>query len=334
MNRWVVEAGSPKTAGRHRNGVDTLTDVIHEGMMGMDEGARTTARLGDVLNRAGRVVIAEASPAKADSAGVARIVVTGAEIADLARVLALVDGGTGDRCRCNGWPTIMVHDVKGELIACWTLHHQSSLQGIGDCDADLRDGPAVSAWLAERGLTRSQEVQAELAVREAEADRRRLRWLQAAPAGLRDAAMEISNPPGRDPEAWSGRLRDAKARLAARVEDDYPDGIERIRALLAWAGVPARESTGGLKWYDMAVQHLLLAEDADLILTALATGSPSPAQLDGAAQLFASLEWTGAQGKHLPEPLRSMLIEHIRADGTDPMRFRMHHGYYGAEQSA
>ncbi|MFD7262679.1 hypothetical protein [Streptomyces sp. NPDC059874] len=308
--------------------------MIYEGTMGMDEGAPTTARLRDVLNRAERVVIAEGSPDEADSAEVARIVVTGTEIADLAQLLAIVDGGTGDRCRCNGWPTIVVHDVKGELIACWTLHHQSGLRGIGDCDADLRDGPALTEWLAERGLTGSREVQAGLAVQEAEEDRRRLRWLQAAPAGLRDAAMDVFDPPGRDLEAWSGRLRDAKARLAALVQDGYPDGIERIRVLLAWAGVPARESTGGLKWYDMAVEQQLLAEDPDLILAALAARPLSPAQLDGAAQLFGSLEWTGAHGKQLPEPLRSMLIGHIQADGTDPMRFRMRHGYYGAERSA
>ncbi|MFI9332522.1 hypothetical protein ACIGZJ_33945 [Kitasatospora sp. NPDC052868] len=151
--------------------------------------------------------------------------------------------------------------------------------------------------------------------------------------GLRDVAMEVSNPPGRDLEAWSDRLREAEARLAKLVQDGHPDGIERIRVLLAWAGTSARESTGGQKWYDTAVEQLLLAEDPDLILTALATGSPSPVQLDGAAQLFGSLDWTGTHGKDLPEPLRSVLIGHIRADGTDPMRLRMRHGHYGAERS-
>ncbi|MET9880997.1 hypothetical protein ABZZ36_41385 [Actinacidiphila glaucinigra] len=253
---------------------------------------------------------------------------------DLARVLAIVDGGTGDRCLCNGWPTIMVHDAKGELIACWTLHHQTGLRGIGDCDADLRDGPALTQWLTVRGLTGSRKEQKELALQEAQGDRRRLRWLQAAPAALRDAATQVSNPPGRDLDAWSDRLRDAEARLAALVQDGYPDGNERIRVLLAWAGTSARESTGGLMWYDTAVQQLLLAEDPDLILTALATTSPSPVQLDGAVQFFSSPEWTGAYGRYLPEPLRSMLVGHIQADGTDPMRFRLHHGYYGAEQPA
>ncbi|MFD4246832.1 hypothetical protein ACFWP3_35375 [Streptomyces sp. NPDC058525] len=308
--------------------------MIYEGTTGMDEGAPTTARLRDVLDRAGHVVIAEGPPDKADSADVARIVVTGTEIAGLAHVLAIVDGGTGDRCRCRGWPTITVHDVKGELIACWTLHHQTGLRGIGDCDADLQDGPALTEWLAERGLTGSREVQAGLALQEAEEDRRRLRWIQAAPAGLRDTAVEVSEPPGRDLQARSGRLRDAEARLARLVHESYPDGVERIRILLAWAGVAARESTGGLMWYDMAIQQQLLSEDHELILTALATGSPSAAQLDGAAEIFGSLEWTGAHGKRLPEPLRSMLIGHIQADGTDPMRFRMRHGYYGAKRSA
>ncbi|MFE1440522.1 hypothetical protein [Streptomyces sp. NPDC058739] len=305
--------------------------MIYEGTKGVDEGAPTTARLRDVLNRAERVLIVEGPPSEVNSAGVARIAVTGTEIADLAQLLAIVDGGTGDRCRCHGWPTILVHDVDDELIACWTLHHQTGIRGIGDCDADLLDGPALTEWLAERGLTGSRQAQAELAEQEAEEDRRRLRWLEAAPDALRDAAMELSEPPGNDMEAWSDRVGDAEDRLAALVQACYPDGIERIRVLLAWAGASARASSGGLKWYDMAVEQQLLAEDPDLILTALAAQSPSPAQLDGAAQVFASLEWTEAHGRQLPEPVRSTLIAHIEASGTDPMRFRMRHGYYGAE---
>ncbi|MFE5330537.1 hypothetical protein ACFRCG_29540 [Embleya sp. NPDC056575] len=298
----------------------------------MDEGVPTTARLRDVLSRAGRVVIAEGSPDEVDSVSVARTVVTGAEIADLARLPAIVDGGTGDRCR--GRPTVMVHDGEGEPIACWTPHHQSGLRGLGDCDADLRDGPALTEWLAERGLTGSRKVQAMLAAQRAAEAQRRQRRLQAAPAGLRDAARDVSEPPGRDSAAWSGRLRDAEARLGALVRVAYPDRIERILVLPAWAGVPARESAGGLTWYDRVVEQLLPAEDPDLILAALTARSPSPAQLDGTAELFASHEWTEAHGTRLPEPLRSMLLGHIRADGTDAMRFRMCHGYYGAEPSA
>ncbi|MFJ2238999.1 hypothetical protein [Streptomyces sp. NPDC087859] len=307
--------------------------MIYEGTAGMTEGAPTTARLREVLNRAGHVVIVEGPRAAVDRADVARTVVSGAEIDGLARLLAIVNGGTGDRCRCMGWPTIMVYDVHGELIACWVLHHQSGLRGLGDCDADLRDGPALTEWLAERGLTRSREVRSELAAQDAEADRRRTRWVRAAPAGLSDAAADVAQPPGRDHMAWSRRLQEAKARLAALSRQRYPDGIERIRVLLAWAGIPSRESTGGLQWYDLAVQEQLLGEDPALVLAAAATRPSSPDRLDGAAELFGSTKWTEAHGRGLPKPLRSMLSEHIRADGTDAMRFRMSHGYYGAKRT-
>lgn len=310
-----------------------VADMVDEGTVGMAEGAPTTARLREVLDRSVRVVIVEAPPHEADRTDAPRIVVTGAEIADLARFLAIVDGGNGDRCRCYGWPTITAYGANGEPTARWTLHHQSGVRGIGDCDADLRDGPALTAWLAERGLTRSREVQAELAVMDAEEERRRMRWVRAAPAGLTDAAMEMARPPGRDEEAWSNHVDEAEGRIGALARHLHTDGTERVRALLAWAGIPSRETTSGLMWYDMAVQRLLLAEAPELLLAAFAAGAPSAAQLDGAAALFSSLEWTKAHGRQLPEPVKSMLIAHIRESGTDPMRFRMQHGYYGAERS-
>ncbi|MGV9451599.1 hypothetical protein [Streptomyces sp. NPDC003635] len=306
--------------------------MIDNGTAARSEGAPTNARLRDVLSRAGHVVIVEAPPDEADFADRARTVVTGDDIADLARLLSIVDGGNGDRCRCGGWPTIRVHDADGRLIACWTLHHQSGLRGLGDCDADLRDGPALTEWLAERGLTRSREVQAELAVQATEAERRRMRWIQAAPAGLTDLAAEVAAPPDHDHEGWSRRLRQSEDRLAALLRRTYPDGIERVRVLLAWAGIASREPGGGQKWYDAVVQRRLLAEDPSLILAVSSERPLSRAQLDGAAELLASLPWTTAHGRQLPEPLRSMLLGHIQADGTDAMRFRARHGYYGAAE--
>jgi hypothetical protein len=307
--------------------------VNHEQAEGAGEDRPTTARLRQVLDSAERVVIVEASPVEADSADLPRLTVTGAEIGELARLLAIVDGGTGDKCRCDGWPTITVYGTQGEPIARWTLHHQSGLRGLGDCDADLRDGPALTAWLAERGLTRSRWVQEELAREEAEEERRRTGWVRAAPEGLAQAAADVARPPGRDYEAWSDGRQHAGDRLAALVRQHHPDSGERIRLLLAWLGVSARRSSGGLKWYDMAVLRQLLAENPGLVLAACVETPLHPAQLDGAAELFSTVEWTKAQGRNLPEPLKSLLVEHIRADGTDAMRFRVNHGYYGAERT-
>ncbi|GLW48857.1 hypothetical protein Stsp02_45190 [Streptomyces sp. NBRC 14336] len=74
-----------------------------------------------------------------------------------------------------------------------------------------------------------------------------------------------------------------------------------------------------------------LAHDSPAdILTALTTSSPSPLQLDGASSLFCSLDWTQAQGRHLPDALSTALTDHIVATGTEPMRFRLRAGYYGA----
>lgn len=310
-----------------------LAGVTHQGSPGTGEGPPTTARLRAVLARAARVEIVEGPPDQTGSADLPRLVVTGGEIADLAQVLSIVDGGTGDRCLCIGWPTILIHDPSGRLIARWSLHHQTGLRGLGDCDADLQDGPALTAWLAERGLTGSQRVQAELAVQENKAEQRRIRWIHAAPAGLSHAAADVAEAPGDDLLAWSGRLREAEKRLVTHTRRHYPDAIERIRVLLAWAGIRSRESSGGSMWYDMAVLRQLLAEDADILLAALTVRPPDPAQLDGAAELFGSLEWTNAHGRKLPEPLKSVLIGHIEAIGTDAMRFRMDHGTYGAQRS-
>ncbi|MFD8723459.1 HupE/UreJ family protein [Streptomyces sp. NPDC059629] len=95
-----------------------------------------------------------------------------------------------------------------------------------------------------------------------------------------------------------------------------PASGERIRLLLAWAGTSVRAAGGGLMWYDTAVLGRLLTEDPALLLAACAAPPLSAAQLDGAAELFATLEWTQVRGEQLPEPLRSLLIDHIRTDGT------------------
>ncbi|MFI5533847.1 hypothetical protein ACIA8O_35460 [Kitasatospora sp. NPDC051853] len=292
--------------------------------------APTNARLREVLDRAGQVVIIEAPPGEEDEPGRPRTVVTGDDIAELAGLLAVVDGGTGDLCRCLGWPAVRVYGRDGERIADWSLHHQAGLRGLGDSDADLVDGPALTEWLAGRGLTGSREAQEWLAAEEEREERRRRRWIGAAPAGLAEVAAEVAAPPGRDDEAWSDALDEAERRFVALALELYPEAAVRIPLLLAWAGVKTRESTGGSTWYDQVVISRLLDEEPALVLAALAGDEPpSAAQLDGASELFAGLAWTRAHGRVLPEPVRSRLSAHIEADGTGTMRWRLAHGCYG-----
>lgn len=283
-----------------------------------DDEPPTTAALRRVLDGAAQVVVVEASPDEVDAPDAARTVVSGAGLAELVRLLAIVDGGTGDRCRCPGWPTILVRDASGRDLAQWTLHHQTGLRGVGDSDADLRDGPALTDWLATRGLTGSRETQQLLAEYEAQEEFRRAAWVRAAPPGLTEVA-----------EAASRQEDDAEERLADLAARRYPDPAERITLLLAWAGFPAHAPPvpgGGTPWYELAPERLLLAESAESIFEALASAPPTAAQLDGAADLFTTLVWKKKRPDP-PELLRAALIAHVSATGTDGMRSRMRHGY-------
>ncbi|WP_433342102.1 hypothetical protein [Micromonospora sp. CA-111912] len=289
--------------------------------IGSGDEAPSTAMVERVLADAAEVLIIEASVDELDRPAAARIVVSDRDIAELTRLLAVVDGGTGDRCLCLGWPTILVSDAAGREIARWTLHHQSGIRGLGSCDADLRDGPGLTGWLADRGLTGSREVQQMLARQAAEGEARRVQWVKAAPSALAEAA-----------EATSRRESGAEERLADLVTRRYPEANERIRTLVAWAGFPPRHTTmGGTPWHELAPQRMLLAEPTESIFIALTSVSLAPIQLDGAAELFTSLQWTGSRRADIPESLRSLLIAHVSATGTDPMKFRMRHGY-GTEQ--
>jgi hypothetical protein len=166
----------------------------------------STARVHGVLANSAEVLIVEAGPDELDRVDAARVVVTGDGIAGLARVLAVVDGGTGGRCRCPGWPTIVVSDADGRELARWTVHHQRSLGGLGDSDAELRDGAALTEWLAAHGLTGSRDAQLGLAREEAAFEARRVRWVAAAPAGLDRSprrSRAVKRTPSSDWRTWS-----------------------------------------------------------------------------------------------------------------------------------
>ncbi|MFF4345620.1 hypothetical protein ACFY00_37655 [Kitasatospora sp. NPDC001540] len=297
-------------------------------MGGRDTGRPSTAWLREELARAARVVVVEAAPREVDRPGAARLELTGDGIAELAALLAIVDGGTGDVCRCPGGPTILLHGADGVRFATWSLHHGTDLRGVGDCDAQLLHGAALDDWLAERGLTGPREVREESAAEDARQERRRQRWLAAAPPELAAAAAEVARDSD-DLVAWSEQQRHARAGFAGLVRRHWPDRDERIRALLAWLALAAREESGGSKWYDIALREQLLAEEPESVLAALTVRPPEPAHLDGAAQLFCAARWVDSQGMGLPEPLRSILLAHIEACGTGPMRTRAGWGYYG-----
>ncbi|MEV0562178.1 hypothetical protein [Dactylosporangium sp. NPDC050588] len=284
--------------------------------------APSTARLRGILANAARVRIVDARPDEVDHADAARIVVTGGDIAGLARVLSVVDGGVRDseHCWCGDRPTMVVTGADGRDLARWTVHGQTQLSGLGDRAAELRDAPALIAWLAEHGLTGPRDAQLRAAREAADAEARRVRWVAAAPLGLQYFA-----------EAVTLREHHAEERLAGMLARRIPDLTDRIRALVTWAGVPAREDFGTF-WHELVPQRFLLAEPTGAIFDALAAAPLSAGQLDGAAELFTCLEWTRPLRAGIPAPLRAQLIAHVTATGTEPMLFRMRHGYGAAPE--
>ena len=275
----------------------------------------TNAALRRALTLASEVMVIDAAPGDSWPDSAARFTVAGTQVADLAQLLAIVDGGTGDVCRCLGGPTFVLRGPAGEQVAQWTLHHGRNIRAVGNCDAELRDGPGVVRWLADHGMTGPLESERRLARQAAEDEERRAEWVAAAPRGLTEAA-----------EAASRREEGAEGRLADAVRREYPAEEDRVRVLLAWAGFPARHASG-TPWHELGAERMLLAEPPETVFAALAARPPLPAELDGAAELFTCLDWQKEPRPAIPPPLRSLLIAHVERTGTEPMKFRMRHGY-------
>lgn len=146
----------------------------------------TNAAMRLALSLASEVAVVDVGMSGDPWGGTARFTVTGDEVAGLAQLLAIVDGGTGDRCRCWRGPALLLRGAAGERVAQWTLHlHQDgSIRGVGNCDAELRDGPGILHWLAGHGLSEPLEAERRRAHEAAGHEERRAGWVAAAPAGL------------------------------------------------------------------------------------------------------------------------------------------------------
>jgi hypothetical protein len=115
---------------------------------------------------------------------------------------------------------------------------------------------------------------------------------------------------------------------AAVMPQIYPDQATRIRTLVAWAGFAARgEDREHAGRHETAPERMVRTEPPEAILHALLSAPLTSRQLDGTAELVTSSGWATP----LPEALRVTLIAHVTSTGSEPMKFRMRHGY-GADR--
>lgn len=231
------------------------------------------------------------------------------------RVALRIIDGPGGHCMCFGGPTLELLSADRSRLALLSIHHGLAIRwGRWKDDARLIDGRLLLEWLAKRGVLeplRDFEAQ-EARQRQSRHDLER--WLAAMPSAL--------------VPVWSGAVRQFGnvdvVPLRAALEQDIPDENARIMALLQWYGTGAGPWSG-FPSYEQAAEELLLGYSTARIIEALEHAKLNPAQLEGAARLFAG--WSFNQQRpeglrELPESLRKALWHHVKDTQDDDKRGR------------
>jgi len=236
------------------------------------------------------------------------------DIAALRITMRIIDG-PGGHCMCFGGPTLEMLSADRSRLALLSIHHGLAIRwNRWKDDARLIDGRLLLEWLAKRGVLEPlRDFEAEEA-RQRQSQQDWERWLAAMPSALLPA--------------WSGALGqfgnvDVVPLLAA-LERGMPDEGARILALLEWFGTGAGPWSG-FPTYEQAAEELLLGFSTARIIKAVESTQLSPAQLEGAARLFAGWSFSKQrpQGlRELPETLRKALWHHVKDTQDDDKRSR------------
>jgi len=236
------------------------------------------------------------------------------EIEALRIAMRIIDG-PGGHCMCFGGPTLEMLSADRSRLALLSIHHGHAIRwNRWKDDARLIDGRLLLEWLAQRGVVeplRDFETE-EVANRKRQQDWER--WLAAMPSALIPV--------------WSGALGQFGivdvVPLRGALERGLPDEGERILALLQWFGAGAGPWSG-YPSYEKAVEELLLGYSTARIIEAVESTQLSPAQLEGAARLFASWSFSNQQPqglRELPDALRKALWHHVKDTQDDDKRSR------------
>jgi hypothetical protein len=232
-----------------------------------------------------------------------------ADVAALRATMRILDG-PGGHCMCIGGPTLELMSADGSRLAVLSIHHGLAIRwNRWKDDAKLVDGRLLLDWLAERGVAKPLREFEAMEQRQRESKQHRNRWLAAMPNAL--------------VPVWSSALGNFGIvnvdALRARLETALPDEAERVLALLEWFGSGAGPWSGHPS-YETAAETLLLEYSTARVIKVIESARLSPAQLEGAARLFAG--WSFSQQRpndlmELPGPLKTALWEHVK-DTRDP----------------
>jgi hypothetical protein len=236
------------------------------------------------------------------------------DVAALRGTMRIIDG-PGGHCMCFGGPTLELLSADRSRLALLSIHHGLAIRwNQWKDDARLVDGRLLLEWLAERGVVDPlRELEAMDASRHS-SEHDWDRWLAAMPSALIPV--------------WSSALGQFGSYnvdpLSAALESGLPDEGDRILALLEWFGSGAGPWSG-FPSYEQAAEDLLLKHATARIIEAVESARLSPAQLEGAARLFASWSFGKERPeglKELPGALREALWHHVKDTQDNDKRSR------------
>jgi hypothetical protein len=191
-----------------------------------------------------------------------------------------------------------------------TLHHGVSLRWKDSHGNHMLVRPdAVMDWLSARGMTFVRAEYEEDRRRGIESQKQQAQWLAALPASLKPFIDEMRQSGARSRPAWT-----------AAVEAEFPDRVQRARAMLELYGSGSGPWSGYPSW-EQVPQQLLLEEPLDVLFAAIGD-DPDGRVCEGAARLFASWDFRKRKRRlrsTISEELRLRLLVHV---GTDPEKLR------------
>jgi hypothetical protein len=236
----------------------------------------------------------------------------------LAGALQVFDGPMG-HCMCAGDPHLWLFEPGSEQPAATLgVHHGTGLRWDGwGSDAELCDGYALLAWLAEHGAPEALREVEEDAQRGVDHAEQRARWGEACPASLQPRLAHMIGedsfegfflpPPGERP----GWLDAAEACLTGEL----PAVEERVRALLTWYGTV--QAWTGFASHEELPLLFLRAYSTQQVVAALAGVELTGPLVDGAARLLAAAP--AADREAIPDALAATLVGYAFSAG-DPFR--------------
>jgi hypothetical protein len=236
-----------------------------------------------------------------------------ADVASIRMAMRIIDGSAG-HCMCHGGPTLELLSVDLSRLALVSIHHGVAIRwNQWNYDARLVDGRFLLGWLAERGVAEPLREFEAMETRQRRSKQDWDRWLAAMPRALGPVWSSALGPLGLvniDP-------------LSTALELGLPDEGQRVLSLLEWFGSGAGPWTG-FPSYEQAAEKLLLKHSTAQILQAVESVRLSPAQLEGAARLFANGSFSRQRPedlKQVPHVLRGAILRHIR-DTQDGVKLR------------